>query len=243
MPKTSLRALYSNQIPPGAADVVHYLLEVPPEVTEPITIEVTAALPQVRHGVHAVRGGRPGLGQRPSDPRARDGSRHLPGRGRSGGRERLGRDPVVATLERLRHRTPAQARPGGAPPGRAGLPGGRGPGRARRPPEPGPRLPARGTRHGGRARRPAPGEGLRPAGDGVVRPVVHGPGQQAERELRRGHRQLPSDRRRGLRAGSGAGLRLLQGLPAARRAGEHAVRAREAGARRAAPGAARGAPA
>ena len=32
--------LYSNQIPPGAADVVHFLLEVPPDVTEPITLEV-----------------------------------------------------------------------------------------------------------------------------------------------------------------------------------------------------------
>jgi len=32
--------LYSNQIPPGAADVVHYLLEVPADVTEPITVEV-----------------------------------------------------------------------------------------------------------------------------------------------------------------------------------------------------------
>ena len=31
--------LYSNQIPPGAADVVHYVLDVPPDVTEPITFE------------------------------------------------------------------------------------------------------------------------------------------------------------------------------------------------------------
>jgi tetratricopeptide (TPR) repeat protein len=34
--------LYSNQIPPGAADVVHYLLRVPNDVTAPVT--VTAAL-------------------------------------------------------------------------------------------------------------------------------------------------------------------------------------------------------
>ena len=33
-------SLYSNQIPPGAADVVHYRLDVPPDVTQPITIEV-----------------------------------------------------------------------------------------------------------------------------------------------------------------------------------------------------------
>jgi tetratricopeptide (TPR) repeat protein len=33
-------ALYSNQIPPGAADVVHYLLEVPADVEGPITVEV-----------------------------------------------------------------------------------------------------------------------------------------------------------------------------------------------------------
>jgi len=33
-------ALYNNQIPPGAADVVHYRLVVPPEITEPVTVEV-----------------------------------------------------------------------------------------------------------------------------------------------------------------------------------------------------------
>ena len=33
-------ALYNNQIPPGAADVVHYLLKVPEDVTESITVEV-----------------------------------------------------------------------------------------------------------------------------------------------------------------------------------------------------------
>ncbi len=31
--------LYSNQIPPGAADAVHYRLEVPPDLREPVTIE------------------------------------------------------------------------------------------------------------------------------------------------------------------------------------------------------------
>jgi tetratricopeptide (TPR) repeat protein len=33
--------LYDHQIPPGAADVVHYLLEVPEEVPGPITVEAT----------------------------------------------------------------------------------------------------------------------------------------------------------------------------------------------------------
>ena len=33
-------ALYDNQIPPGAADVVHYRLDVPPDVREPITVSV-----------------------------------------------------------------------------------------------------------------------------------------------------------------------------------------------------------
>jgi tetratricopeptide (TPR) repeat protein len=33
-------ALYDHQIPPGAADVVHYLLEVPPDATGPITVDV-----------------------------------------------------------------------------------------------------------------------------------------------------------------------------------------------------------
>jgi hypothetical protein len=33
--------LYDHQIPPGAADVVHYLLEVPAEVDGPITVEAT----------------------------------------------------------------------------------------------------------------------------------------------------------------------------------------------------------
>jgi len=32
--------LYDHQIPPGAADVIHYALELPPDVTEPVTIEV-----------------------------------------------------------------------------------------------------------------------------------------------------------------------------------------------------------
>ena len=32
-------ALYNHQIPPGAADVVHFRLDVPPDVTEPITVE------------------------------------------------------------------------------------------------------------------------------------------------------------------------------------------------------------
>ena len=32
--------LYNNQIPPGAGDVVHYLLDVPQSVSEPVTIEV-----------------------------------------------------------------------------------------------------------------------------------------------------------------------------------------------------------
>jgi tetratricopeptide (TPR) repeat protein len=32
--------LYSNQIPPGAADSVHFRLEVPPDATEPIEVEV-----------------------------------------------------------------------------------------------------------------------------------------------------------------------------------------------------------
>ena len=33
-------ALYNHQIPPGAGDVVHYLLRVPEDVTEPITVDV-----------------------------------------------------------------------------------------------------------------------------------------------------------------------------------------------------------
>lgn len=32
--------LYSNQIPPGAADVVHYKVTIPPDVTEPVTFDV-----------------------------------------------------------------------------------------------------------------------------------------------------------------------------------------------------------
>ena len=47
--------LYNHQIPPGAADVVHYLLDVPADVDEPITVEVEAAVPQVRHDLHAAR--------------------------------------------------------------------------------------------------------------------------------------------------------------------------------------------
>jgi hypothetical protein len=32
--------LYNHQIPPGAADVIHYRLELPPELREPVTVEV-----------------------------------------------------------------------------------------------------------------------------------------------------------------------------------------------------------
>jgi len=32
--------LYNNQIPPGAADAVHYRFTVPPDVTEPVTVDV-----------------------------------------------------------------------------------------------------------------------------------------------------------------------------------------------------------
>lgn len=32
--------LYSHQIPPGAADVIHYRLDLPPDVREPVTVEV-----------------------------------------------------------------------------------------------------------------------------------------------------------------------------------------------------------
>jgi tetratricopeptide (TPR) repeat protein len=32
--------LYNNQIPPGAADTVHFLLDLPPDLTEPVTVEV-----------------------------------------------------------------------------------------------------------------------------------------------------------------------------------------------------------
>jgi tetratricopeptide (TPR) repeat protein len=33
-------ALYNHQIPPGAADVVHYLLDLPRDISEPVTVEV-----------------------------------------------------------------------------------------------------------------------------------------------------------------------------------------------------------
>lgn len=33
--------LYNHQIPPGAADVIHYRLDLPPDVTEPVTVEAT----------------------------------------------------------------------------------------------------------------------------------------------------------------------------------------------------------
>ncbi len=39
-PQDIFTPLYSNQIPPGATDVVHYLLEVPEDATEPITVDV-----------------------------------------------------------------------------------------------------------------------------------------------------------------------------------------------------------
>ncbi len=38
-PQDIFTPLYNHQIPPGAADVVHYGLEVPADVDEPITVE------------------------------------------------------------------------------------------------------------------------------------------------------------------------------------------------------------
>jgi tetratricopeptide (TPR) repeat protein len=39
-PQDIFLPLYSNQIPPGAADVVHYQLRVPPDLREPLTVEL-----------------------------------------------------------------------------------------------------------------------------------------------------------------------------------------------------------
>ncbi|MHC4992321.1 MAG: multiheme c-type cytochrome, partial [Planctomycetota bacterium] len=39
-PEDIFVALYNHQIPPGAADVVHYRLELPDDVTEPVTVDV-----------------------------------------------------------------------------------------------------------------------------------------------------------------------------------------------------------
>jgi tetratricopeptide (TPR) repeat protein len=39
-PQDIFTPLYNNQIPPGAAGTVHYSLAVPPDVTEPVTVEV-----------------------------------------------------------------------------------------------------------------------------------------------------------------------------------------------------------
>ncbi len=39
-PQDIFTALYNNQIPPGAADVVHYRLAPPADITEPVTIDV-----------------------------------------------------------------------------------------------------------------------------------------------------------------------------------------------------------
>jgi len=39
-PQNIFVPLYNHQIPPGAADVVHYLLELPPDVNAPVTVDV-----------------------------------------------------------------------------------------------------------------------------------------------------------------------------------------------------------
>ena len=39
--------LYDHQIPPGAAQTVHYALQVPPDVQDPIEIQVQTAVSQV----------------------------------------------------------------------------------------------------------------------------------------------------------------------------------------------------
>ena len=54
-PQDIFTPLYDHQIPPGAAQVVHYRLDVPADVTGPVELTVAAALPQVRLRVHEAR--------------------------------------------------------------------------------------------------------------------------------------------------------------------------------------------
>ena len=86
--RTSSSPLYNHQIPPGAADVVHYGSTCPPDVARAVTVEVKLQLPQVRHDLHAAR-----LRRRTSRTTCRSrrwprDTRDLPRRRRGGDRAR-----------------------------------------------------------------------------------------------------------------------------------------------------------
>ena len=66
-PQDIFTPLYNNQIPPGAAQVVHYEFTVPPDLTRAADVRGQAPVPQVRHDLPQLRFGQ-GLDQRPAVP-------------------------------------------------------------------------------------------------------------------------------------------------------------------------------
>ena len=220
--------LYDKQIPPGAAQVVHYALEVPRDARGPITLEarlqyrkfdptmmklamgdayrIDLPVTTIASGAQTLPS--PAGAAAPAQPaweRWNDYGIGLLLEGNAGSEkgELRQAEAAFAEVERL-----------GRPEGPLNL--------------------ARVYHKEGRledavARAGAGARGRRRAVDGGV---AHRPGQQGERPSRRRHRQLRGGARRHVAGAAGARLRLQPRLRGAERARPGAVRARQAGARR-----------
>ncbi len=218
--------LYDKQIPPGAAQVVHYALEVPRDARGPITLEARLQYRKFDPTMMKLAMGDAYRIDLPVTTIA-SGAQTLPA---PAGSRRTG-PAGVGALERLRHRPAARRqrrqRKGRAAPGRGGVRRSRAAGPARRAAEPGPRVPQGRT---ARRRRRGAGAGARGRRRAVDGGVAHRSGEQGERPSRRRHRQLRGGARRHVAGAAGARLRLQPRLRGAERARPGAVRAGQAGA-------------
>ena len=219
--------LYDKQIPPGAAQVVHYAIAVPRDVTGPITLEARLLYRKFDPTMMRLTMGDTYRIDLPVTTIA-SGAADVAGRGRDPGRAATG----VGALERLRNRPAARRqrrqREGRIASGRSGVRRGGTAGTARRPAQSRARVPQRRTAGGGRG-------GLEPGpcrrGGAVDRGVAHRARQQGERSPRRGDCELRGDARRHVSGPAGPWLRLQPGLRGAERARPGPVRAGQAGAR------------
>ena len=130
--------LYDNQIPPGAAQTVHYALDLPADLPGPVTVSVklqyrkfdakfmnfVAAFGQTRRFADPRRRLGQTLPQRSADHHGGGRRDHAARRGpRPAGRQPVAGDSRVAALERLRHRLTAQGEGRAASGGRGIFPG------------------------------------------------------------------------------------------------------------------------
>ena len=240
--------LYNHQIPPGAADVVHYLLEVPADAGEPITVEAKLRYRKfdttyMQHVYGA------GLHERPAGPRrspptrvtfpVAGARRDATARSRTP-RRRRGPSGSAGTTTASACCARAASRKGELRAGRGGVPESRGARPARRPAQPGAASTSRRARsRTSRSRRSS-------ARRASTRPpppwslawftgLVNKQNGNLDEAIANFQSVAGGVEPRAARAR----LRLQQGLQPAQRAGPDPPRARQAGARRSAAGAAR----